>query len=612
MLPPATPPPRLWHAIPATEVLRALEVTPAGLSESEVVHRRSVVGPNRFQALKPASLLSLVVRQFRSILVLLLIVAAAISITAGDRADAIAIAAVLVLNGLIGFLTEWRARRAMEGLLALEVGRARVIRSGVMAEISADDLVPGDIIDLEAGHAVPADARLLACVEFEVAEAALTGESFPVQKDAALTLPEHTPLPARTNLVYKATTVMSGHGRAVVIATGMGTEVGRIGALAASVHADQTPLERRLEALGRPLALAAVGTAVLVALVALLRGAPLGLVVQTAIALAVAAVPEGLPAVATITLAIGVRRMARRHALVRHLPSVETLGSTTVICTDKTGTLTTGIMTATTIRLADREITLTGDPGAPHATFLEGATAIAPRDEPRLVEALRVGSLANRSEVRHDGSSWTAVGDPTEAALLVAAHRAGLDPETFRAEWPEVGEIAFSSTRRIMATFHAAPDGARRLRQRRAGPGARLLLQLAYRIRSRAAQRPEPTAAAGAEQRAGRSRSAGSGAGRGPGRPAGAGRTARARLRGAGRHDRPARPAGSRDPGPVPYGGHTHGDDHGRSAGHGERRRQVDRAAGGRRRPGRWCRTRRVGRPAARSGRGAGAAFLPG
>jgi len=459
MLPPSTRPDRPWHALPPQDVLQALGVTPAGLSQAEVLSRRAAVGPNRFQALKPASLLTLVIRQFRSILVLLLIVAGAISVMSGDRADAIAILAVLVLNGLIGFLTEWRARRAMEGLLALEVGRARVIRAGVTAEIGADELVPGDLIDLEAGQAVPADARLLSSTELEVAEAALTGESLAVEKNAAGTLPESTPLPARRNLVYKATTVMMGHGRAVVIATGMATEVGRIGALAAAVEDDRTPLERRLEALGRPLALAAVATAVLVALMALLRGAPLGLVVQTAIALAVAAVPEGLPAVATITLAIGVRRMARRHALVRRLPSVETLGSTTVICTDKTGTLTTGVMTATAFRLADREITVTGDPGDVRATFLDGATAIEPSDEPRLVEALRVGSLANRSEVRHDGASWSAVGDQTEAALLVAAHRAGLDPETFRVEWPEVGEVAFSSTRRIMATFHTGPEG---------------------------------------------------------------------------------------------------------------------------------------------------------
>jgi Ca2+-transporting ATPase len=439
--------------------LAALGVTPAGLSTAEVAARRAVAGPNRFQAFRPTPLLRILGRQFSSILMLLLVAAAVISLASGDRLDGMAIVAVLVLNGLIGFFTEWRARRAMEGLLALEVGRARVVREDSAVDVPADELVPGDIIELDAGRAVPADARLLSSVELELAEAALTGESVAVEKDASAVVVEDAPLTDRVTMVYKATSVVVGRGRAVVVATGMATEVGRVGRLAASVGEERTPLERRLEALGRPLAMAAIVAAVLAVGAAWLRGLPVGLAFQTAIALAVAAVPEGLPAVATITLALGVRRMARRQALIRRLPSVETLGSTTVICTDKTGTLTTGTMTATTIRLADREIGLTGaeEAGAARSASAERASSAQP--DGRLTEALRIGSLANRATIQSHDDRWTALGDPTEVALLVASRRAGLDPRTFRAEWPEVGEVAFSSERMFMATFHQGPEG---------------------------------------------------------------------------------------------------------------------------------------------------------
>jgi Ca2+-transporting ATPase len=346
----------------------------------------------------------------------------------------------------------------MEGLLALEVGRAWAIRTDRLMELGAEELVPGDVIVVEAGQAVPADARLLGATELAVVEAALTGESAPVAKDAEIRLPESTTLPERRAMIYRATAVAAGRGRAVVVATGMATEVGRIGTLTAQVGEEQTPLERRLEALGRPLALTAIIASGLAMLTAWLQGTPFTLALQTAIALAVAAVPEGLPAVATITLALGVRSMARRHALVRRLPSVETLGSTTVICTDKTGTLTAGVMTATALRLADREIQIVTEPGGDHVDFLADGQPLALRDEPRLLQALRIASLANRAAARRENGAWTTIGDPTEAALLVAAHQAGLDPDTFRAEWPEVGEVSFSSERMLMATFHAGPD----------------------------------------------------------------------------------------------------------------------------------------------------------
>ena len=309
----------------------------------------------------------------------LLVVAAAVALAMGDRADAAAIGAVLALNVAIGFLTELRAHRAMEALLGLEVSHATVLRDGHARETAAAALVPGDVVVLEAGASIPADARLLESVELRTTEGSLTGESVPVDKRSDADLPADTALPERATMVYKATTAVAGRATAVVVATGMATEVGRIGLLTARVKEERTPLERRLDALGRRLAAVAVAVAALVAVLGYIQGLPPGEILQTAIALAVAAVPEGLPVVGTIAMAVGVRRMARRRALVRHLPVVDTLGSATVICTDKTGTLTTGEMTATVLRLADREETIP----AGSFTATDDALECAPDRRPR-------------------------------------------------------------------------------------------------------------------------------------------------------------------------------------------------------------------------------------
>jgi Ca2+-transporting ATPase len=427
----------LWHAIPAGEALRHLGSSPAGLSDAEAAERLARYGPNVFRAARRVSAWAVLAAQFRSVIVLLLAAAMLVAAVSGDVLDATAVGAVLALNVTIGFLTEFQAHRAMESLLSLEVTRARVLRGGQARELDASGLVPGDIIELEAGRAVPADGRLLESVELQAVEASLTGESMPAEKRADQALAADVPLPDRVTMIYKATTIVAGRAHAMVVATGMDTEVGRIGALAGGIAAAPTPLERRLDQLGRRLAAVAVLVAALVAGLGLLQGVPIGEIVQTAIALAVAAVPEGLPVVGTIAMAVGVRRMARRRALVRRLPAVETLGSATVICTDKTGTLTAGEMTVTSVRFLEREVALTGA-GSP--------------DDDRLRLALRVGALANRS----DGAPG---GDPTEVALVAAALKAGLEPTGLRAAWPEVGEIPFSSERLLMATFHQTPDG---------------------------------------------------------------------------------------------------------------------------------------------------------
>ena len=426
-----------WHALPPDEVLRELVSSSDGLSEPEWRRRLAHYGPNRFRRTPPASVWRILASQIRNVVVGLLVAGATVALLTGDVLDAAAIGAVLLLNVAIGFTTELRAHRAMEALVALEVARARVLRAGLWREVDARDLVPGDVIHLEAGQTVPADARLLEASELRVVEASLTGEPAPAEKRADVGLAADVPLPDRVTMVYKATTVAAGRGKAAVVATGMATEVGRIGALAGAVEdaPRRSSVASTFSAGGSPCwrsrwprssRSSATG-----------RGAPAAELIQTAIALAVAAVPEGLPVVATIAMAVGVRRMARRHALVRRLPVVETLGSATLICTDKTGTLTAGEMTATVLRLADREVQVGAD-----------------GTDPRVSLALRIGALANEASLGRTSEGWRAHGDPTDVALLLAAARGGVDRERLLLESPRHRELPFSSERRLAASWH--------------------------------------------------------------------------------------------------------------------------------------------------------------
>jgi Ca2+-transporting ATPase len=437
-----------WHAISIEQVLAALQTEPTGLSDDEANARLSRVGPNRLSPPEPVSALEILRDQLTGVVVYLLVVATLISLALGDRLEAAAIGAVLIINTLIGFGTEWRARRAMEALRELDVPRASVVRHGHLRVIDAQSLVPGDIIEVSAGHQVPADARVMQSTDLRTTEAALTGESLPVSKTADIALDPATALADRVNMVFKGTTVAAGTGRAVVIATGAQTEVGRIGTLVGSVTEERTPLERRLDTLGRRLVWLSLGVAALVATLGAVQGAPLGLVVETGIALAVAAVPEALPAVATIALAVGMRRMARRHALVRRLPAVETLGSTTVICTDKTRTLTSGEMTVVQLWTAGRNVTMP-------QTYSDSERGI--------VDVLVAASLASRQQASApepgDGMAADSGGpliDPVDAAILRAADRLGITRGTFGSQGPMLGLVPFSSDRKFMASFHNA------------------------------------------------------------------------------------------------------------------------------------------------------------
>jgi Ca2+-transporting ATPase len=455
----SAPPALGWHALPTLEVLAELDSQITGLSEAEASRRLARYGPNLLSATRPESAWRILLRQMRSVVVGLLAVATVLAWLTSDFVDGAAIVAVLILNVGIGFATEFRARRAMHALLQLDVPGAVVLRGGRTREVVAKDLVPGDIIELESGQAVPADARLLVATALQTVEASLTGESTAAEKSAEAELASDTPLPDRLTMVYKGTTVADGVARAVVVATGMSTEVGRIGQLVSGISEAPTILEQRLDSLGRRLAGAAVTVGILVALIALYRGDYLAAVIQTGIAVAIAAVPEGLPAVVTITMAIATRRMARRHALVRRLPAVETLGSVTVVCTDKTGTLTAGQQTVTTIWLPDVEVQVTDDTTTGTSAFVVNGKQLAALDEHRLREALGIGALANRAEIWRDNEHWEGRGDPTEVALLLAARKGGLLRLVLLQDLPEESEIPFSSARMMMATFHRHPTG---------------------------------------------------------------------------------------------------------------------------------------------------------
>ncbi|MCI0433550.1 MAG: HAD-IC family P-type ATPase [Gemmatimonadetes bacterium] len=454
---------RAWHTLTREQAFDALASGPGGLDPAEAARRLAAHGPNALESAPPASILSILVAQLRSVVVLLLAVAALLAMLLDERIEAMAILAVLFVNTLIGFIVELRARRAMEALLGLDVSRATVLRDGEPLEIPARDVVPGDLIVLEAGAAVPADVRVIEAAELRVIEAALTGESVPSEKSADALHDSATPIAERENMLFKATTVAAGHGVGLVVATGMTTEVGRIGRLAGEIRDEKTPLEVRLDALGRRLIWITLAIVAAVVGIGVLRGLDAVRMIETGVALAIAAVPEGLPAVATIALGLGLRRMAHRHALVRRLPAVEALGSATVVCTDKTGTLTAGEMVVTRLWLPGLEVEFTGRGYDPNGGIERDGSRFGATQDQRVMTALRIAALVNRARIEEVDGIWRPYGDPTEAALLVAAAKAGLRRSDLLEQWPEMDVVPFSSDRRWMATSHATPDGEREI-----------------------------------------------------------------------------------------------------------------------------------------------------
>jgi magnesium-transporting ATPase (P-type) len=448
-----TPP---WHALAGDRVLAHLGVGEQGLTAGEAEQRLARFGPNRITPPRRRGPVKRFLTQFHNVLIYVLLAAALVTAALGHWVDTGVILGVVVINAVIGFLQEGKAERALDAIRNLLSPRASVLRDGHRTSVAAEELVPGDIVFLQSGDKVPADLRLLRVHNLRIDEAALTGESVPVTKspeavDAAAGLGD------RLGMAFSGTLVSYGQGTGVVVATGDASELGRISAMLAEVTTLQTPLLTQMARFGRWLSAAILALAALLfAFGTLVRGYPGADMFLAAVGLAVAAIPEGLPAIVTITLAVGVQAMARRRAIVRLLPAVETLGSVTVICSDKTGTLTRNEMTVTSVAAAERTITVSGTGYDPHGGFRDEGegTELDPAEAPDLLEVARAGLLCNDASIEPAAGGWRMEGDPTEGALVSLARKAGLDPHLEYEERPRTDTIPFESEHRFMATLH--------------------------------------------------------------------------------------------------------------------------------------------------------------
>ncbi|MFD2999507.1 cation-translocating P-type ATPase [Pontibacter toksunensis] len=435
-----------WYTSPKEDVLAELSSSVKGIPDAEAGARLKKYGPNSLEEKKQKSPFKMLLQQFTETMVLILIAAALLSLFLGKTTEAVAILAIVLLFGFLGFIQEYRAERAMAALNRMVVPKVRVRRDGTVKEIPAKELVPGDIVEIEAGNVVPADLRVLEAFNLKIQEASLTGESEAVEKSTATLPEEDVPIGDRKNMAYMGTVVTYGRGVGVTVSTGMRTELGNIANLISTVETTKTPLQERLDKLGKMLALVGVIAAAIIFGIGMLLGETAADMFLTAVSVAVAVVPEGLPAVVTITLALGGQRMLKRNALIRKLPAVETLGSVTVICSDKTGTLTQNKMTVTVVDLAEQTVEL--KPGAP---VEEGEQAADTLDF-----ALAVSVLCNDATLDKaaDPESEQVIGDPTETALLVAGAKRDIHKEDLYQALPRVNEIPFDSERKLMSTIH--------------------------------------------------------------------------------------------------------------------------------------------------------------
>jgi Ca2+-transporting ATPase len=439
------------------ELMEALKASEQGLSEEEAKRRLQEFGPNELVEREGVSAFQIFLGQFKDVFVIMLLVAIAISAAIGEIIDASTIGVIVVLNAVVGFVQEYRSEKAMEAMKKLTAPKARVLRGGKEKIIPAREVVPGDIVLLEAGDRVPADGRLLEIVNLKTNEAVLTGESTPVGKITEV-LDAKTPVADRKNSVFMATHVIYGRGKAVITSTGMSTEFGKIAEMVQAVEEEETPLKLKLARFAKKLGIIIVAVCAFIFILELIREASAENIVEmfmTAVALAVSAVPEGLPAVVTVTLALGARDLAKRNAIIRRLSSAETLGATTVICSDKTGTLTKGEMTVRKIYVNGQMIEVTGVGYESKGDFLINGTRLNPEEDASLELLLRIGTLCNNAH--YDGQKI--LGDPTEGALIVAAAKAGMRKEEIEGKYPRVREIPFTSERKRMTTIHRASDG---------------------------------------------------------------------------------------------------------------------------------------------------------
>ncbi|MGD8576967.1 MAG: cation-transporting P-type ATPase [Thiohalophilus sp.] len=443
-----------WHTLSAEEIFKHFEVTESGLDETEAKSRLTTYGENRLKINQAESAWRRMLRQFHNLLIYVLVGAGMVTLGLGHWVDSGVIFGVVIINALIGFIQEGKAQKALAAIQHLLTREARVRRGGNLKTIDAGLLVPGDIVVLQSGDKIPADMRLFRARQLRIDESLLTGESSPVEKNMTATLPDSL-LADRSGMAYSGTLVTYGQGAGIVVATGNETEVGRISDMLRTVTTLTTPLLRKIAEFSRWLTAAILVIAVVTFL--------FGVVVNeftpaemflAAVGLAVAAIPEGLPAIMTITLAIGVQRMAQRNAIIRRLPAVETLGSVTVICSDKTGTLTQNAMTARSVATASHVYEITGNGYDPHGDFLSGDEIVEVESAPILSELCRAALLCNDARIHKSGDDWHLHGDPTEGALVVMAMKAGLDPAYQNEEWPRSDTIPFESEHRFMATLH--------------------------------------------------------------------------------------------------------------------------------------------------------------
>ncbi len=451
-----------WYSMEKEKLLEALNVSEAGLSSEEAERRLQEFGPNELIEKKGRSSLQIFFGQFKDVFVIMLLIAIVISVGIGENVDAATIGAIVVLNAIVGFVQEYRSEKAMEAMKKLTAPKARVLRDGTEKLIPSREVVPGDIVLLEAGDRIPADARLLDVVDLKTDEAVLTGESTAVDKRLGV-LEEKTPVADRKNSVFMATHITYGRGKAITTSTGMRTEFGKVAELVQTVGEVETPLKEKLAKFAKKLGIIIViVTAIIFGLelyeLFVLGTSSLGEILnafETAIALAVSAVPEGLPAVVTVSLALGARQLARRNAVIRRLSSAETLGATTIICSDKTGTLTKGEMTVRKIYVDNEMIDVTGAGYGPKGDFLLNGVSIDPKENLDLSLLLRASTLC--SNASYDGKS--VLGDTTEGALIVAAAKAGMQKGNLDNDYPRLQEVPFTSERKRMTTVHRSPEG---------------------------------------------------------------------------------------------------------------------------------------------------------
>ena len=443
-----------WHAKAIKEVLTFLRTDPKrGLTSQEAKKRLKIYGPNRLQATKKENWATILLRQFTDVLVIILLVAAAISFTIGERGDAYTILAIVILNAILGFVQEYKAEKALEALKKMLSPKCKVVRDGATIKIDSKNVVPGDIVVLDIGDRVPADMRIIEAINLKVDESPLTGESTPVHKSIE-PVHQNASLADRKSMLWMGTTILNGYAKGVVVATGMQTEFGKIAKLTASVERKPTPLQRKLTVLGKKLGIISITISVLIAIIGYLLGKDLFEMFMTGVSLAVAVVPEGLPAVVTITLALGIKAMIKQNALLRRLEAAENLGSANVICTDKTGTLTKNEMTVRSVWLFGNELHLTGVGYDPAGHFEKDGKRYDYKQDKLLQKLLRAGLLCNHAQLTKKENRWQTSGDPTEAALIVAAYKAHLT----RDDEKIVSELSFNSERKRMSVIVQEKD----------------------------------------------------------------------------------------------------------------------------------------------------------